>query len=533
MKRIAWIALVWLAALASVPAQAAPALANLAPLAPKLACAALAEADLSGAVGAAVSNLKAAETAAEMQPFCKVTGTIAPKISFEVRLPMQRWTQRFLQTGCGGLCGGTTVRAEKDRGCAPVTNGEAALASTDMGHQGNGMEWGANPIQREDFAYRGVHLTTLAAKALIAAFYGQAPRYSYFAGCSDGGREALMAAQRYPNDFDGISAGAPALNFTVQNSFYHGWQALSNRGADGKAILDPADMPTLNTAAIKACDALDGLTDGQITDPRACRFNPAVALCKAAYEPGKCLTADKITAARKLYDGPRDERDRRLTVGGPMPGSELNWPGVFVPRQAGGMIFSEKIALDTIQNLLWTPNPAPGLTLDDFRFTSADFASLDPARRLYNADDPNLAPFAAHGGRLILWHGWSDQHISPLNTIDYFNNVGTAMGAASRDAMLRLFLLPGVAHCSGGDGPSDFPLLMTLMQWVEGGDAPTAIIAQRAPPTAGSLPPRSRPVYAYPMVARYAGKGPVDDAASFRPAPGRAYPAIDWLGRTR
>ena len=390
----------------------------------------------------------------------------------------------------------------------------------------------------------------------------------------DGGREALIAAQRYPGDYDGIAAGAPALNFTVQNSFYHGWQAFSNTGADGKPILNPADMPTLRNAVMAKCDALDGLKDGQITDPRQCRFDPAVTLCKAAYEPGRCLTAPQVAAARKLYDGPRDEKGRRLTAGGPMPGSEMGWPGVFIPRQPGGSIFGERIALETINNLLWTPNPAPPITLASFKFTSSNFASMGAARKLYNADDPNLSPFAARGGKLLLWHGWNDQHISPMNSIDYFNSVGTAMGAAKRDAMLRMFLLPAVGHCSGGDGPSDFPLLLSLMEWVEGGSAPEMVLAQRAAATMEGLPgpggpggqapgmgpggppngapggaggpppgmmgppqeklaPRSRPIFAYPKVAKYKGAGSVDEAANFSPVASPLTPRIDWAGGRR
>ncbi len=520
-------------------AQAQPALARLAALTPQVTCAALSRASIDGAVGAKVSDLTAAEVAGD-HPYCKVTGTIAPEIRFEVRLPIKAWTQRYLQTGCGGLCGNLRLNAEKARGCEPVTNGEIALASTDMGHQGGDGSFGADPQKRIDFAYRGVHLTAVAAKALITAYYGKGARYSYFSGCSDGGREALIEAQRYPLDFDGIAAGAPALNFSVQNSFYHAWQARSNTGADGKPVLEAADMPTLYAAVLARCDALDGLKDGQLTDPRRCRFDPAATLCKAGYEPGKCLTPAKVAAARALYAGPRDERGRRLTVGGPVPGSELNWPGVFVPRGPGGALFSEKIALDSLQWVMWTPNPAPGYKLSDLKFDAATFASLEPARALYNADDPDLTRFAARGGKLLLWHGWGDQHISPLNTIDYFGRVGRAMGVGRRDAMTRMFLLPGVGHCSGGDGPSDIPLLATLMGWVEGGAAPSEMLAMRAtadglPGVAGSaLPPRSRPIYAYPRVAQYLGQGSVDEAASFGPVTPSPLPDIAvWAGARR
>jgi hypothetical protein len=540
-------------------AHAAPSPATLAPLPPKMACGDVARADLSNATGAPTSITSATEVVG-LKPYCKVLGTIAPKINFEIRLPLSGWSQRFLQTGCGGLCGKLSINIEKAGGCAPVTNGEIALASSDMGHQANDMAWGNNTQQREDFAQRGVHLTAVAAKALIAAFYGQAPRYSYFSGCSDGGREALIEAQRYPGDFDGITAGAPAMHFSVQNSMHHAWLARSNTGTDGKAILTAVDMPVLHRAALRRCDARDGLRDGQIDDPRRCRFNPAVTLCKAAVEPGKCLTSIQVGAARKLYDGARDAHGVRLDIAGMQPGSELEWIGVFIPKQPGGPIFSEKIALDSINGLMFATNPSPPLTLADWKFDSATFASLAGARKLYDADNPDLSPFAAHGGKLILWHGWSDPHISPINTIDYFQQLGSTMGAARRDGSVRLFLFPAMAHCSGGDGPNEFPLLAALMAWVEGGAAPDVLVAKRfnevqvpprpataayadggvppmaagpvaAPAARPQLPPRSRPVYAYPIVARYTGKGSVDVAANFKSfTPPAVIEHYDWLG---
>lgn len=537
LRRLLWaftMVAVWMG---MGPAAQAGGVANLAPVAPVMACASLASIDLSGATGAK-TDLAASEVTGA-KPYCRVTGTIAPAIQFEVRLPLAGWTQRYLQTGCGGLCGNLRIDAGKAESCTPVTDGSVVLASTDMGHSGMGGAWGESAQQREDFAHRGVHLTALAAKGLIRAFYGQAPRYAYFSGCSDGGREALMEAQRYPQDFDGIAAGAPALNFTVQNSFHHGWLARVNTGADGKAVLLADDTKALHALALASCDAMDGLADGQITDPRACRVNPAQILCKGAYEAGKCLTPAKAEAARLIYQGARTADGKALEVGPLMPGSEEEWVGVFVPRTPDGMIGSAMFAGDTINHLLFTPNPATPFTPQTFPFTEAMYRAEEPARALYSADNPDLSAFNARGGRLILWHGWADPHISPLNTIDYYERVGAKLGKAQRDGFIRMFLFPGMGHCSGGDGPSEFPLLADLMAWVEGGDAPQAMIAHRAGQTGEGvpvgisggpkpegpppgmfpprklLPPRSRPVYAYPQVAVYKGAGPVDDAASF------------------
>ncbi|WP_353226472.1 tannase/feruloyl esterase family alpha/beta hydrolase [Novosphingobium sp.] len=538
------------------PAAGLAALAALAPVSPVVSCASLATVDLSGAVGSPTTQV-ASEVAGD-HSYCQVTGTIARDIHFEVRLPLTGWTQRFLQTGCGGLCGNLQIHTDNDEGCTPVTDGSIVLASDDMGHHGMGGGWGADAAQRIDFAYRGNHATTLAAKALIRAFYGQPQRYAYFSGCSDGGREALIAAQRYPADFDGIAAGAPALNFTVQNSFHHGWLARVNTGADGHAILSAIDIKPLHTAVLAACDGADGLVDGQITDPRTCHFDPVVLACKSDYRPGECLTAPQIAAVRAIYDGARSPSGKRLEVGPLQPGSEMEWIGVFVPREKTGRIGSEGMALDTINNLLFTPNRS--YTIASFPFTEDMLASEEPARALYSADNPDLGAFAGHGGKLILYHGWSDPHISPLNTIDYYERVGRKMGSTTRDGFVRMFLLPGMGHCGGGDGPSAFPLLAGLMAWVQGGTAPAVFVAHRTtpkpmgpPPGPASahdgpppemiagmrahaaelaqLGPRSRPVFAYPAIAQYAGSGPVDDAASFRavtPAPVNGI--SDWAG---
>ena len=514
------------------------ALAPLEPVAPVTSCASLAGLDLAPATGAATTL--AAQEVAGPHAYCAVTGTIAPAIRFEVRLPLAGWTQRLIQTGCGGLCGNLRINPEKAEGCAPVTDGSIALASTDMGHQGMDRAWGSNPQQREDFAHRGVHVTTLAAKALIKAFYGQPQRFAYFSGCSDGGREALIEAQRYPEDFDAIAAGAPALNFAAQNSFHHGWLARANTGPDGAPLLTAADMPLLHKAVLKACDGLDGLVDGQITDPRQCRYDPAPLRCRRAPKPGDCLTLAQITAVRRIYAGATDAAGRKLEVGAIMRGSEMEWVGVFVPPVKTAPIMSARFADDTINHLLFTPNPDPPYTIASFPFTAAMEAREAVARRRYNADNPDLALFAAHGGKLILWHGWADPHISPLGTIDYYDKVGLALGSSRRDDAVRLFLFPGMGHCDGGDGPDAFPLLAALMAWRETGTAPRVLLAHRAtpdeagpppgapPPGAPTMgppprparavmPPRSRPIFAYPAVAKFKGHGSPDDAASFIP----------------
>ncbi len=528
--------LLWLVALSTLPLFSQTA--KLAPIPPVMACAELSAFSLDSAVGSKVQIRSAAEvTDGKPAPYCRVLGTIEPAIQFEVRLPAT-WTQRYLQTGCGGLCGNLNINAGRAEGCVPVTEGQIALASTDMGHSNAGGRggitdptWGVeNPQTRIDFAYRGVHLTALAAKALIQKFYGQKARYSYFSGCSDGGREALMEAQRYPTDFDGIAAGAPAMNFITQNSFFHGWNAMVNTGADGQAILTADKLPILHKAILEKCDALDGVKDGLISNPPACNFDPAVAICKPGQDAATCLTPAQANTAKEIYAGAHDAQGHKFVISGPQPGSELAWAGVYIP-QANTPIFSTGIALGTIKYLLYPKALASNFQLADFRFEQATLDAISPMHAIYDATDPDLSKFAAGGGKLLLYHGWSDPHISPLNSVSYYQAMQKTIGDAKVAQFSRMFLFPGGYHCNGGDGPFDFPLLSLIMNWVEGGAAPDVITATHAPGR-GAAPDRTRPVYAWPAVAAYKGTGDINAPASFEKKPGTPIPAakLQWQG---
>ncbi len=259
-----------------------------------------------------------------------------------------------------------------------------------------------------------------------------------------------------------------------------------------------------------------------------CRFDPVVAQCPSgAADAAGCLTPAEVGAARKLYDGPRDAATgRRLTIGGPQPGSELAWAGVFVPRAAGEPTFSERIALDALRSLIFEDEAPPAFSLADVRFDLATFDRLRPRHPLFDATDPDLAAFAARGGKLILWHGWSDPHISPLNTIAYHDAVLAAMGRERAAGFERLYLLPGVHHCAGGEGPSRVDFLTPLVEWVEKGKAPDAVRTWAA-----GEPARSRPLFPYPALARYDGHGDPNDAASYsRGAPLFSGATSDWAG---
>ena len=542
-----------------IAAFAMPALAlNLPAVKPAMRCDALAMANIDAAVGAKTQIASANTVQGGPEgDYCQVRGTIAPAVAFEVRLPLAGWTQRFVQTGCGGLCGHLDIRLEKADTCKPALNGEFALASTDMGHEG-GMDgsWGRDNYQaRIDFAYRGVHVTTLAAKALIERFYRQKPRYSYFTGCSDGGREALMEAQRFPEDFNGIMAGAPAMNFTTQNSFYHGWNAATNRDDKGTPVLTADKLPILHRAVVEQCDAADGLRDGLISDPARCHPDLSKIICQPGQDPSMCLTAAQANVAKEIYRGAHDAAGRGLVIDGPMPGSEINWGGVYVPRPGQAGTMSAMTAEGTIRNLDSDPNPPANFSLNEFHFDADTFQATTRLHGLYDATDTNLGPFQKAGGRLILWHGLADPHISPMNTVAYYTGMQHTLGSSTVERFVRLYLFPGGSHCGGGEGPFDFDLMSAMLAWVEDNRAPGALVASHATgqqgPPSGAPPPgmppagpgfkgggtakvdRTRPVYAYPQVAKYVGHDSIDEASNFYAAPGDLWPVNDtWYGAT-
>ncbi|WP_339110094.1 tannase/feruloyl esterase family alpha/beta hydrolase [Thioclava sp. GXIMD4216] len=575
-----------------VPRPAA-AQSQLAPVPPIRSCAALADTDLAAIAGAGSAVTATEETLSDGIAVCRVTATLAPAITLEVLLPTRTWAQRYLQVGCGGLCGRISLRSGASNGCALLTDGGFVMAATDMGHAGDDSgAWGLDAQKRRDFAYRAQHLTAKAAKALITAFYGQPARYAYFNGCSDGGREALMEAQRYPEDFDGIIAGAPAMLFTVQNTLYHGWQAVSNTGADGTVTLLSDRLPLLHKAVLAACDALDGAEDGLISTPAACHFDPASLICPAGQsDHSACLTAAEAEVARRFYQGPTDpETHQPLTAGQPLYGSELNWAGVYVADQPQDGLMSTNAALPAIRYLAFDP-ARPEADLASFAFTRATLEALRARHPLFDATDPDMSGFARAGGKLILWHGLADPHIAPANTVALHEAMIRQMGPQRVDGFERLYLLPGVAHCGNGEGPSNLDLLSAMMAWVEQGQAPDAILTttaaqpsrfgapdfapDRAQAAGAALPegaadgpraqngpdggrqgrtgprpegprkgghgpraegsaqvtPMSRPVYPYPFIAQWDGKGDLAKAESWSKGPATQSVTLrDWAG---
>ncbi len=427
---------------------------------------------------------------------CRVVARISPAINFEVWMPESNWNGKFQAVGGGGFAGVISYGA-----MTTALNRGYATASTDTGHSTPGGSWAlGHPELIVDFAHRAVHEVTVKSKAIVEAFYGNAPRRSYFEGCSTGGRQALMEAQRYPGDYDGIVAGAPANFWTglMTNS-------VAVKGAilkDPASHLSPAKFALLNKAAVAACDLRDGVRDGLIENPAQCPFDPKVLQCSGA-NTDECLTAPQVEAARRIYGSTINPRTKAEVFPGLTRGSELWWDVVAGGPEPG------PITLDFFKYFVHSDQNWDWRTFDiDKDGTAADtkFASLMNA-------GPDLNAFAARGGKLIMYHGWNDDRISPFNTINYVNHVKKAIRAAPTDDFLRLFMAPGMLHCAAAaPGPNAFDAVGALDQWVEKAVKPDRLIASHS---TNGVVDRTRPLCPYPQVATYTGSGSIDDAASF------------------
>jgi Tannase and feruloyl esterase len=518
---------------------------------PSNSCEALAQRDFSAIPDAPTALFSAQVVAATGQTpqYCSVTGYITPQIQFEMRLPTQNWNRRYLQVGCGGYCG--SLRASPEATAALDRN--FAVAFDNSGHVGGGIGaasalWGLDqPQLRADFGYRSEHVTALAAKAIATAFYGKSPSYAYFQGCSNGGRQALMSAQRYPNDFNGIIAGAPAAIQAPLNGEYETWNARANQDSQGNPILPVGKLALIHKAAISNCDGKDGLVDGQITDPRVCIFKPESLRCSSDRERANCLTTAQIAVVKKIYGGAVDRQGRLLYPGSQTIGSELGWAGSSIGSN-GQTPFAAQISDSYLKYLAFPKSPPPSFSYRDWQFTTEGFDRLRPLGKVYNATNPNLKAFRDRGGKLILYHGWADPAIPPQGTIAYYRAVRDTMGGLTKvQSFARLFMLPGMYHCQGGTSPSRVDWLTPIVAWVEQGTPPTKIIASQTAddaasggfsnPTEGATGNnakivRTRPIFPYPMQARYNGKGSVDDAANFAGVvPSKvSNERINWIG---
>lgn len=458
--------------------------------------------------------------------FCRVTGVIKPSsdsdIQFDVWLPLADWNGKFQGIGNGGFAGSVQYV-----GLASALAHGYATASTDTGHAAGVVDarWAlGHPEKVIDFGYRAIHETAVKGKAILNAFYGQGPQRSYFSSCSNGGRQALMEAQRYPGDYDGIIAGAPA-NFWTHHISGFAW--------DMQAISDPASyislskLKAIDAAALAACDARDGVVDGIIDDPSKCHFDPSVLLCKGA-ESNSCLTEPQVTALKKIYAGPKNSKGEQIFPGYE-PGGETGmggW-GLWITGAGATKGWQYQFATQYFANMAFD-NPA--WDIKTFNIDKDVQTADEKTARILNATDPDLRAFKKRGGKLILYHGWCDAAIPAENTINYYRSVVAKMGQRGVDKFVRLFMVPGLQHCTHGPGPNSFGqagpsaqadadhnISLALERWVEKGIAPNMLIAVK--PVALLDPSkaitRSRPLCALPLVARWKGTGSTDDAANF------------------
>jgi len=447
--------------------------------------------------GAGQSKAGASNAYKDVPEFCRVAATLKPSsdsdIKVEFWLPAAGWNRKLEAVGNGGWAGVISYSA-----LAESVKAHYASVSTDTGHVGGSGSFAlGHPEKLADFSWRSEHEMTVKAKAVIQAFYGSAPRLSYWNGCSTGGRQGLKEAQRFPDDFDGIITGAPANRTAL--ALWIAFAVLK----DQASYIPAAKYPVIHQAMLDACDARDGVKDGLVEDPTRCDFDPKVLLCKGADGPS-CLTGPQVAAAKKIYTAATNPRTGQELFPSYVPGTELGW-GVL-----GGGPEPYANILDQYKYVVFKD---PKWDWRTFNFDSDIARSEQPDNVVMNATDPNLRPFFAHNGKLLIYHGWSDPNVATLNTIKYYKSVVDTMGGASKtSSSVRLFLEPGMGHCGGGDGPNVFDKVGTLERWVEQGEAPERIVASHK--SEGKVD-RTRPLCPYPQVAKYKGSGSIDDAANF------------------
>jgi feruloyl esterase len=437
---------------------------------------------------------------AELPAFCRVAATVKPTtdsdIKVEVWMPASAWNGKFEAVGNGGWAGTISYPAMAQA----IAHGYATT-STDTGHSTPGGSFAlGHPEKLTDYAYRSEHEMTVKAKAIVKAFYGNAPTRSYFNGCSTGGRQALTEASRFPDDFDGIIAGA-AANPKTHLDTWRIWMGLETL-KDPATRIPKEKYPAIHQAVLAACDALDGLKDGLISDPTSCHFDPQVMACKEGDGAG-CLTPKQVQSVKTIL-GPAKTRTGEVIFPSYQPGTELAW-GLLI-----GGPDPYDTALDQFRYMVFDDPKWDWRTFDVDR----DMAKADQKLHgLLTAIDPkSISPFFKRGGKLLTYQGWSDQDISPLASVNFFKSMPGAVGDATVSSSMRLFMVPGMGHCGGGEGPNTFDMMVPLEQWVEKGQAPARVVASHS--TNGRID-RTRPLCPYPQVARYTGTGSIDEAANF------------------
>ena len=453
------------------------------------------------AAGSAAPGRGRGAASEPLPAYCRVAATLTPSpdshIEMELWLPAEGWNGKFLALGNGAWAGNISL----DAMAAPLRRGYAT-ASNDTGHKGGSASFAVgHPEKLVDFAYRSMHEMAVQSKAIIRAFYGRTPQLSYYQGCSTGGRQGMMEAQRYPEDFDAIIAGAPVYNMVHLNVSQVGLQVEMLKNPD--RLVPDAKKAMFANAVVSACDEKDGVKDGIINDPRSCKFDPAVLACKAGDAPD-CLTAAQVENARSAWAAVKT-KSGELVYPGRSPGFESGWR-IPTPGTALNPLFADMPRFIGRQDANWDP-----MTFE----LEKDLALALKNAGYVEANDPDLKKFKARGGKLLLYHGWADPGPAPENTVNYYEAVTKKLGG-KQDDWMRLFLMPGVGHCGGGAGPDQADFLSALDRWREKGEAPAQITATRSAGRGGSgAAPMSRPLCPFPQVARYKGTGSSNDAANF------------------
>lgn len=481
-------------------------------------CEALTEEDFATVPDAPthISSAKWVEASADKPAYCEVEGFVAPQVGILLWLPPQTWNGKFMEVGCGGFCGTTAFMFMCE---GPLRKGYACI-TTDMGHRApevSGVEWAYNNPQAViDFAYRATHVTALAGKAIVQKFYGSKPQQSYFSGCSCGGRQALVEAERFPWDFDGIIVGAPGISYPdIALTSARKARLLTTPG--GERLFDAKAIQFIGNAIIAKCDLNDGVKDGLIGDPRLCKFNPRDYVCKAG-STSDCLTQEQAEAALAFYSEAKSASGDRVGERAFLPGWEVSYLGL-----NSGALAKRGFYEEFFKYMALIPNPGPAWKFESFDLES-DYKRLGLIQSLLQADNPDLHTFKEHGGKLIFYHGWGDGGPSPLTSIEFYNTIERTMGGrAATQSFLRLFMIPDMDHCMGGKGPWSIDFLGYLEKWVEQGKAPELMIGAHYTddPMAhrefdSSEARFTRPIFPYPLRAQYKGTGDPNSASSFK-----------------
>jgi tannase/feruloyl esterase len=452
-----------------------------------------------------------------IKQYCRVTGYVAPQNKFELRLPLPPdWNGNFYFAACGGMCGvtnGAACNGGLARGYASITgNG---------GHDGifgfDGIWAAGAPNLQEDFAWRSNHVVTLAGKAITTRYYGRPIQHSYMVGCSKGGQAVLMEAQRFPEDFDAVMPIAPVYDLTGRGVIAAAWFTQAFSDGKGGSVLNQASADAVHKSVLATCGAQAGVDLGLVTEPGRCAWKPEMIACKTAAGSPDCLMPVQVKAIQRLMTPVTNSKGQLLYAYPYIPGTETEWARWNFSNPRPGEAASPTLNYLVVQQFLrYLADAQPRADVDPLKFNfDRDPATLARARKIYDATSYDLTAFKARGGKMLMWHGLADGGIIATSSIGYYEGVMKAMGGrAKTEDFFRLFLMPGVHHCAGGPGLTDFDALTALENWVEKGQPPTVLMARRSPKATQE---QALPIYPYPVVARYAGSGDPKQASSFVP----------------